>query len=77
MQLPIQSQPVLRNIGTAKIGGKMPGVTASNWTHWGCLRNGSIVSQVEIWWGHTPTDGAWACNDWRSECQGECWAVQI
>jgi hypothetical protein len=42
---------------------------------WYCWKWGSVVSQVEIWWGHTAGDAGWACNEWRkSECNGECTA---
>jgi len=44
-------------------------------TAWYCVRNGFIVDSVTIWWGHTTSDGSWACNAWRSSCYRSCSAV--
>jgi hypothetical protein len=44
-------------------------------TAWYCVRNGFIVDSVTIWWGHTTSDGCWACNAWRSSCNKSCSAV--
>ncbi|MGH1394015.1 MAG: hypothetical protein ACRAVC_08270 [Trichormus sp.] len=48
---------------------------SSSWT---CLcQNGKNVGSVDIWWGDTAGDAAWACNQWISSCNGECTAEPI
>jgi hypothetical protein len=45
----------------------------TNFSHWDCyLQTSQLVGRVEIWWGHTSTDGVWACNLWVKECQNSC-----
>lgn len=42
---------------------------------WNCFRNdGRLMSRITIWWGNTPTDASWACNQWISDCNGSCMA---
>ena len=79
MQLPIQSQPVLRNVSAAKIGTQMTGVTASS--HWTCFygdfKMPRVAGEVDIWWGHNEGAAKWACDNWISTCgnsPGGCWA---
>ncbi len=40
---------------------------SKNISNWDCLKDGKKVSNVEINWGHTPTDASWACNTWRKQ----------
>jgi hypothetical protein len=83
MKLPIQAQPVMRNNSTAKIGGGiLPGAPLT--TTWACFYRGTdYKGEVTIWWGHTPGDAAWACNQWHpggifgGGCGGECVATLI
>lgn len=82
MKLSIQSQPILRTVNTAKMGNNMLRVSAIGYrrdkrirdyfkrTEWGCYEDGAFVDKVTIWWGHTTGDALWACNQWRSLCQG-------
>jgi hypothetical protein len=49
---------------------------------WDCYLNhkdNKNAGRVNIWWGHTAGDAAWACNNWISECgnNGGCWARRI
>jgi len=39
-------------------------------TTWNCstVMDGTYRGQVTIWWGHTPGDAQWACNNWISTC---------
>jgi hypothetical protein len=39
-------------------------------TTWNCytVMDGVHRGRVTIWWGHTPTDAQWACNNWISIC---------
>jgi hypothetical protein len=54
MQLPIQAQPVMRNVSTANRRSEMTGITASS--RWRCdLFFGprpETQGYVDIWWGH-------------------------
>ena len=53
---------------------------ADRQTHWRCWHNEHAMGAVDIWWGHTPTDAAWACNQWISECgnaSGGCTATEL
>lgn len=69
MQLPIQSQPVLRNVSTVKLGSKMARVkTSSRWDCYLTTEPGVYLGSVDIWWGHTIEDAQWACENWISAC---------
>ena len=76
MKLPIQSQPIMRKVGTAKIDDRMPGVTASRtWACW--YRDHDYKGTVEVWWSNDRGAGTWACNEWKTGwlgCDGECTA---
>ncbi len=48
---------------------------AEKFTCWNCLEGNRNVGDVEIWWGHRNDDAAWACNQWISDCNGNCTAV--
>lgn len=60
---------------------------AQGFSIWDCYRlpypsNSSFVKRIVIWWGHTPSDAAWACNSWLPECgnnanNGGCLPVTI
>jgi hypothetical protein len=72
MQLPIQSQPVLRTISAATIANLIAGVQASADPTWDChlvFAGAPQVGSVDIWWGHTAGDATWACNHFLSECK--------
>jgi hypothetical protein len=43
-------------------------------TRWACMKSGSAVGAVSIWFGHTSGDAQWACNSWISFCEGQCTA---
>lgn len=70
MKLPIQSQPVLRNINRSKIESPMGEITASQ--RWSCnLYFGprpEFQGYVDTWWSDEPGAGVWACNNWISSC---------
>jgi len=35
---------------------------------WDCFgKNGRFIGRTGIWWGNTPADGTWACNEWNKE----------
>lgn len=42
--------------------------SSSSWDCYLSNQNRRHVGTVDIWWGHTPGDAAWACNNWISEC---------
>jgi hypothetical protein len=69
MQLPIQSQPVPRNIRTAKMGSKT-GIMASS--RWHCIlffgTQPEFQGTVDTPWSNNPGAGVWACNHWISRC---------
>ena len=45
----------------------------TNLSFWDCyLQTTQRVGRVEIWWGHSSTDGVWACNTWVPDCQNNC-----
>jgi hypothetical protein len=51
-------------------------------TTWSCHRadlNGKPAGRsVQIWWGHTAGDAAWACNEWHTAClKGKCTAKEV
>ena len=49
----------------------------NRWSTWDCyLQTSQWVGRVEIWWGHTSTDGVWACNSWVPDCRNSCRASQ-
>lgn len=53
---------------------------SSQQADWTCVApGGSAAGNVKIWWGYTPGDAAWACNNWVSTCGnaagGGCTAV--
>jgi len=37
---------------------------------WNCYRATDLkfIKNVQIWWGHAPGDGKWACSSWVSDC---------
>ena len=42
---------------------------------WTCVGGeGKDIGAVNIWWGYTPEDAAWACNRWNADCGGQCTA---
>lgn len=49
-------------------------------TNWSCNRkdNRQHTGDVAIWWGHTPGDASWACNQWIAACKnnGGCNAAK-
>ncbi len=45
------------------IAGNPTPAQADRTTHWRCWHNGQAMGAVDIWWGHTPGDAAWACNN--------------
>jgi hypothetical protein len=79
MKIPIQSQPIMRNVATAKTGGGMGGVTASK--RWGCYyQNSEFKGDVNVNWSEEQGAGDWACNAWRGGwlgCNGECTAYPL
>jgi hypothetical protein len=83
MKLPLQFHPIVRTISTAITGRQ--GVTASDTSRWNCMFQGHNVAEVDIWWGHTAGDAAWACNNWHdggpfgvgANCHGGCSASKI
>jgi hypothetical protein len=71
MQLPIQSQPVLRNVSTAS--NPVTGIMASR--HWNCysytdpfLVHAVFQGTVDTPWSDETGAGVWACNNWISNC---------
>lgn len=47
---------------------------------WKCMQGTTEVTTMDIWWGHTSGDAAWACNSWNSQCgnaAGGCTATAI
>lgn len=70
MKLPIQAQPVLRKVGTAKIDDGMPGVRASS--RWNCYlffgTQADYQGSVDTPWSDEVGAGVWACNNWISDC---------
>ena len=50
-------------------------------TTWSCHRSdlkNKPAGSVQIWWGHTAGDAAWACNEWHTACfKGKCTAYQV
>jgi hypothetical protein len=53
---------------------------AQRTTSWRCWHNGEAKGTVNIWWGHTAGDAAWACNNWISVCgnaSGGCSATEL
>jgi hypothetical protein len=60
-----------------------PAFSQKAFSNWGCYLNKQgnpkvNVGNVQIWWGHKPTDASWACNNWISTCgnNGGCFAKQ-
>jgi len=51
-------------------------ISVKKLSQWDCYdQSMTVASQVEIWWGHTAGDGAWACNEWHPDkCNGACTA---
>jgi hypothetical protein len=49
-------------------------ISVKKLSQWDCYdQSMTVVSQVEIWWGHTAEDGTWACNEWHPDkCNGAC-----
>jgi hypothetical protein len=61
-----------------------PAFSQRSYSSWGCYLNNvqenEKAGDVEIWWGHKPTDASWACNNWISNCRnnkGGCYANRI
>ena len=53
---------------------------AKSTTSWRCWHDGEAKGTVNIWWGHTAGDAAWACNHWISACgnaPGGCSATEL
>lgn len=49
-------------------------------TKWKCFQGSTEITLVDIWWGHTAGDAAWACNSWNSQCGNAangCTAVNV
>ena len=46
---------------------------------WSCInKQGQPIGNIEIWWGHTAGDAAWACDNWISNCGlGGCTTKRI
>jgi hypothetical protein len=51
---------------------------------WQCYltnrQNQRVGGTITIWWGHTPADAAWACNNWVPQCGNDpsgCYAFQV
>ncbi|WP_224363611.1 hypothetical protein [Hyalangium versicolor] len=75
------SQPDMQPQGQADIEPTQElAQTAGLTTVWYCyrVRDNSYQGTVAIWWGHKPSDAAWACNNWKSACgnsPGGCFAT--
>jgi hypothetical protein len=73
---------LLLSIGVATCITTLPALAQSRTTTWRCYvinRDNipSLMGRVSIWWGHTPQDAQWACNNWISACgnSGGCYAT--
>jgi hypothetical protein len=59
-----QTEPIVKNVGTARVVAEMGQQT----TPWQCFLKGEPVGHVDIWWGHTKVDAAWACDNQITKC---------
>ena len=48
-------------------------------TTWACHRPdlNRFAGSVNIWWGHTQGNEAWACNSWQAACKNSCTAKEV
>ncbi|KZL51010.1 hypothetical protein [Nodularia spumigena] len=62
---------------TLAVSAALPAQAQRAESNWDCYlnhQNNIKAGSVNIWWGHTEGDAAWACNNWISDCgnQGGC-----
>ncbi|WP_437978388.1 hypothetical protein WMF11_18315 [Sorangium sp. So ce295] len=50
------------------VGSAQQAVTESEWICWQWWGKWVDVGHVKIWWGHTPNDALWACQNWVARC---------
>ncbi|WP_437930036.1 hypothetical protein WMF37_12665 [Sorangium sp. So ce291] len=50
--------------------GEVTEAASAGYSDWNCFRtsDGKFFGRTTIWWGHTPGDATWACNNWVSAC---------
>jgi hypothetical protein len=55
----------------------IPTTQAEETSSWVCFKGGTVVGNAYIWWGHSPGDALFACNEWEEGCaKGACDKVQ-